>query len=452
MRTKVITLLILAVALPCGLFASVEEKYKTGYDIVPASINTVAYENNISFYKNNQLIFFKPDPKGKKKPVVFLSTIRENGDLTKPKISKELNKLDFVGTVAYDSVNQILYFAKYHKLDKDYALHESHFVKGKWQVPVKMKIDGTSNDRKENDFIADAAWSYRQIGLAGFKNPCLAKNGKRLYFTATIKGKEYTPVGSSDIWYTDQKEDGTWSAPVNVGKGVNTPAKEDYAFCVGDTTLYFNSLGKGGIDIFKSEFKDGEWTKAVNLGKPFNSGLNDVNFIINDKMAYLVSNRNSKGKDDIYLFRKQPEPPIIPDAIAVAPPAEPEPKEQIMAEWHFVLFYFDFDKHVLTPEFVAQFGELVDEMKQFPGATFEIAGHTDQKGSDSYNQKLSEQRAKFVKDLLIKDGFPADKLVTKGFGEKMPVIADPKTEEDYAQNRRCEIRILSEEELKEIKK
>lgn len=446
MRNKLITLFLITTVLFTNSVFAIEGKYRTGYDLVPASINTAAKENNISFYRNNQIILLKPDPKGKdNKPLAFTASIKENGDLGKPKLSKELSKLGISGTVAYDSVAGKLYFSKYNSIEKDYALYESSVLKGKWSDPVQMQIEGTGGKRNENPYMVSAGWSYKTVGISGFKNPSIAKNGKRIYFTATIKPKEYGNVGGTDIYYIDQKEDGTWSRPTNVGKNINTSSKEDYAFCVGDTLLYYSSLGKGGIDLFKSRLVNGQWTKAVSMEKPFCTGLNDFNFIGNDKMVYFVSNRNMKGKDDIYLFRKQPDKPVIPPPVAIDPVPEPDPKVEEKKNWNFVLFYFDFDKDVLTDEFTQQFKELVDEMKQFPGETFEVAGHTDQKGSDKYNQKLSENRAKFVKGLLVKEGFPADKIVTKGFGEKMPVIDNPKSEEDYAQNRRCEIRIISQD-------
>ena len=451
MRNKFITLLLSStVFLSMGLQAqAIDKKYQTGYDLLPASINTAAKENNISFYRNNQIILLKPDPKGKNnKPVAFTATIKENGDIGKPKISKELSELGLAGTVAFDSVGGKLYFSKYNSLEKDYALYESSVVKGKWGDPKKMLIEGTGGQRNKASFMLSAGWSYKPTGLTGFKNPALAKNGKRLYFTANIKAKEYGNVGSTDIWFIDQKADGTWGKPQNLGKNINTTTKEDYAFCVGDTTLYFTSMGKGGMDIFRSSFVKGQWTKAVGLDKPINSGMNDFNLIGNDKNIFLVSNRNPKGKDDIFLFRKQPDKPIIPDPIAIQPESEPEMKSVIIPEWNFVLFYFDFDKDVLKPEFLEQFKELVTEMKQFPGATFEVAGHTDQKGSEKYNMRLSLNRANFVKQMLIKEGFPAANIVTKGFGESMPVIENPKTEDDYAQNRRCEISIVGQEKPK----
>lgn len=448
MRNKLISLLFASTVFFSSNAQTVDEKYKEGYYITAASINTAAKENNISLYRNNQIIILKPDPKGKNnKPVPFTATIKGNGDIGKPKISKELSMFGISGTVAFDSVNGKMYYSRYNSLEKNYALYESEVLKGKWQEPKKMLIEGTGGIRKQSSFMMSAGWSYKPTGLTGFKNPCLAKNGKRIYFTSNIRGRENGNVGSTDLWYIDQKEDGlSWDRPKNLGRNINTPSKEDYAFCDGDTVLFFSSYGRGGQDLYKSTLVDGEWTKAERLGDSFNSGMNDFNLIANDKNIFLVSNRNPLGNDDVFLFRVEPDKPIIPDPVAIPPAPEPDPIFVKKLNWNFVLFYFDFDKYVLSEEFTIQFKELVTEMKQFPGEIFELAGHTDQKGSDKYNNKLSIKRADFVKNLLIKEGFPAAKIITKGFGETMPVIDDPKSDEDYAQNRRVEIRIIQSNE------
>ena len=71
----------------------------------------------------------------------------------------------------------------------------------------------------------------------------------------------------------------------------------------------------------------------------------------------------------------------------------------------------------------------------------EIGGHTDSVGSDSYNQKLSEQRAKAVCDYLISQGVDKARLSYKGYGESEP-IATNETEAGRQRNRRVELKIL----------
>ena len=80
-------------------------------------------------------------------------------------------------------------------------------------------------------------------------------------------------------------------------------------------------------------------------------------------------------------------------------------------------------------------------MNDFPSLKIELSGHTDNVGSASYNQKLSESRAKSVVDYLIGKGIATTRLVYKGYGFSQPV-ADNKTEEGRQQNRRTEFKVL----------
>jgi hypothetical protein len=77
-----------------------------------------------------------------------------------------------------------------------------------------------------------------------------------------------------------------------------------------------------------------------------------------------------------------------------------------------------------------------------PNLKIEISSHTDSKGANDYNFKLSDNRAKSVVDYLISKGISADRLVSKGYGEEKP-IATNDTDEGRQLNRRTEFKILS---------
>ena len=85
-------------------------------------------------------------------------------------------------------------------------------------------------------------------------------------------------------------------------------------------------------------------------------------------------------------------------------------------------------------------------MLQFPDAVFEISGYTDSRGSLEYNDKLSQRRADTIRDMLLEKGFPADRMKAVGYGERRLQIPNAETEEEHAQNRRVEVRILMDEE------
>jgi len=96
---------------------------------------------------------------------------------------------------------------------------------------------------------------------------------------------------------------------------------------------------------------------------------------------------------------------------------------------------FDFDSAELRPESITELERLVKFMGDVPFATVLIEGHTDSKGSDAYNLKLSDRRAKSVYDYLTSRGVDPGRLSSIGKGESMP-IADNDTEEGRQQNRR----------------
>jgi len=77
-------------------------------------------------------------------------------------------------------------------------------------------------------------------------------------------------------------------------------------------------------------------------------------------------------------------------------------------------------------------------MRENPTTKAVVEGNTDNKGTDAYNQKLSERRAASVKDVLVKSGIEADRLTTVGYGESRPVASND-TEEGRAKNRRVSI-------------
>ena len=103
--------------------------------------------------------------------------------------------------------------------------------------------------------------------------------------------------------------------------------------------------------------------------------------------------------------------------------------------------FFDFDKSVLKPAGKAKLSDLVDKIKGINLEVIIAVGHTDSVGSDAYNQKLSVRRAEAVKAFLVSKGIEKNRIYTEGKGEKQPV-ADNKTNEGRAKNRRVEIEVV----------
>jgi OOP family OmpA-OmpF porin len=101
---------------------------------------------------------------------------------------------------------------------------------------------------------------------------------------------------------------------------------------------------------------------------------------------------------------------------------------------------FDFDKSTIKPEAAAILDRLVVFMNQNKDKKVNLSGHTDSIGTEAYNQKLSERRSNSVKSYLTKKGVDASRISAQGFGETKP-IADNKTKEGRAKNRRVEIKV-----------
>lgn len=103
--------------------------------------------------------------------------------------------------------------------------------------------------------------------------------------------------------------------------------------------------------------------------------------------------------------------------------------------------YFDFDKTTLKSESFVELDKVVDFLKTNSHISIEIAGHTDNKGSDVYNQNLSQGRSQSVVDYIISKGIDSSRLQAQGYGESKPIDTND-TEEGRANNRRVEFTVL----------
>ncbi|HEX3007452.1 MAG TPA: OmpA family protein [Bacteroidales bacterium] len=108
---------------------------------------------------------------------------------------------------------------------------------------------------------------------------------------------------------------------------------------------------------------------------------------------------------------------------------------------------FAFNKADLTPASIKSIEELATILNKYPDTDVLIEGHTDDKGSDDYNLKLSEKRADAVSDYLRNKNIPASRLRTVGYGEKQPVASND-TEQGRSQNRRVTFVITANEKMK----
>ncbi len=136
-----------------------------------------------------------------------------------------------------------------------------------------------------------------------------------------------------------------------------------------------------------------------------------------------------------------PAPKAAPPAPAPAPAPKAAPKPVVEKVTMAAETHFDFDKAVLKPEGKARLDDLVGKLKAVNLEVIIAIGHTDSIGSNAYNQKLSVRRANAVKAYLVSKGIEANRIYTEGKGETQP-IADNRTKEGRAKNRRVEIEVV----------
>lgn len=434
---KKILILSFLTLLIANAFAGIHEKYTQGYRMLPSVVNTKNSETAMSFFKE-KIVYSVIDSTGNvklysaaiNKPFIELEDLQEENEMTDLKIH---------GTFGFDEKTNKIYFSRYDKSTKNYMLYESTLTgENSWSKPKKLKIEGLSGYVHTGSATVNAGWLYREPGFSGFFNPTLAKDGSRIYFSASFSGGK----GERDIWYVDAKDKNKWTMPQNIGEGVNTSGKEDYPFVLGDSVLYFATTtdSYGGMDLSISRFKDGKWDKAEALDHIYNSSEDDYNLIGTPDVLYFISGRNTGHGDDIYRPARMEVGEMTWRLAEAKPEAEPY---VALKSFPWKLFYFDFDKDLLSQEFIDEMDELFVAMQDYiQDHNFVIHGHTDSRGSVAYNEKLSLKRAQRIYTMLIERGIPAEKMSVVAHGFRNMVIPNAQTEEEHAQNRRVEVDIV----------
>ncbi|MEQ8361112.1 MAG: OmpA family protein [Cytophagales bacterium] len=299
-------------------------------------------------------------------------------------------------------------------------------------------------------------------------SPVLHPSNKALYYATN----GYDGFGGLDLFYS-LKEDGKWSKPENLGAPINT-WKDEVAFFVaadGKTAYYStNEKDEKGARSFiyrldlpaRLQLKNKSYSlKGTVYDKETKKKLRaqiDLIDLETDETEQSVSSDPSNGEYLIvltegaeyglfvsregYLFESLNFNLKDSDAsgklnidIALTP-------INVNASTIMNNIFFDFGKASLRSSSIPELEKLIDFLRINENVRIEIGGHTDNIGSIEDNQKLSEDRAKAVRDFLVGHKVPLDRLSFKGYGESKPV-ADNNSEENRQRNRRIEFTVLT---------
>ena len=455
--------------------------YKNGRDWTPAQnfgpiVNSPEHDATAGLSSDGTILFiykFKEKDGGD----LYVSNLVGNVWSKPEHLNKNINSKFHESSVSLSYDSKRLYFVS----DKEGGLGDRDMyysdkdVKGEWGPAVNI---GPSLNTK-----------YGEEGV--FIHP----DGKTIYFSS----KGHSTMGGYDI-FKATFENGKWGEPVNMGYPINGPDDDVFFVISGSGNHgYFASSKQGGYgdkDIYKitflgpekppvvmnednllasvaapvSEFKAEKIISSgpkmtilkgvISDAKTHNlleaaielidNSLNEViaTFKSNSTTGkYLVSLPSGKNygiavKKDGYLFHSEnfdlkasEEFQEVEKNIAL---------KQIEVGQSIILknIFFDFDKATIRPESANELDRLIKLLTENPTLKIELGSHTDSKGSDDYNQKLSQSRSQSVVTYLIGKGIATDRLVAKGYGETVPVATND-TEAGRQENRRTEFKILS---------
>jgi OmpA-OmpF porin, OOP family len=363
----------------------------------------------------------------------------------------------------------------------------------------------------------------KKVNAAGWDSePSISADGKVLYFSSERSGG----FGREDIYVSYKQENGNWGTPKNLGSIINTEGREVSSFIhASGSTLYFstnNRPGMGEMDIFRSDRNDTSWSTPVNVGYPINTADNDATLFItadNEKGYYSVYDKKdySNMRSFLYefdvpevlkakykstyakgnVFDADTKKPLRADIelynIATASRMQWCTSDSLNGGYTLMLsegmdyalhvgkkgylfesvsfgykntnsfdpltldiylkpikkgaitklnnIYFETNSYALDSRSTAELNKLLVFMKLNATTKLELSGHTDNIGNEADNLKLSGNRAQAVYDYLIKQGVDKTRLNFKGYGKSQPISLNT-SEEGRAKNRRLEVKVF----------
>lgn len=311
------------------------------------------------------------------------------------------------------------------------------------------------------------------------QSPFIHADGKTLYFMS----KGHPGMGGFDLFVSRKQSDGNWGEPENLGYPINNKASQGALFvALNGKTAYYTSneappsyggrediytfelpekARPAGVTYVKAIVKDADTYRriagaeaeivALQTEELFANSVTDNNGVflnvlpVGEDYALSVSAEGYLFHSENFALRelRKVDQPYelevflqpIPTSTTLTEKAKPIVLKNI---------FFKTNEAILLPTSLSELQRLFRLLKAQPNLHIQINGHTDNVGSDTDNQDLSEHRAQAVYDYLIQEGIAAERLQFKGFGESEP-IASNETVAGRQQNRRTEFVVLSNE-------
>ncbi|HVG41320.1 MAG TPA: OmpA family protein [Chitinophagaceae bacterium] len=335
---------------------------------------------------------------------------------------------------------------------------------------------GYNNDIYVCFLQPDGTWSEpkslgKKINLSKYNEmtPYLAADGETLYFSSNRPGG----LGDNDIWMTKRldKTWQKWSEPLNLGSPINTPNWDAFfTLDAGGEYAYMSSSenGFGESDIVRVKLLEKEKPNPVLLvsgnvynkktGKPLSASLIYETLPDGTEAGNGISNPQDGAfkivlpYDKNYLIRATADHFFAQSENLNLDSLVKAGYKEIHKDLYLVPIeigqvvrlnnvFFDFDKWDLRPESYRELDRVVTLLQENPSIEIEMSAHTDSYGADNYNFKLSDNRARSVKEYILSKGIASSRIISQGYGETKPVAIND-TDENRQLNRRVEFKIL----------
>lgn len=314
-----------------------------------------------------------------------------------------------------------------------------------WKVAVKE--DGTYGEPENLG---------SKVNTEGEENfPFITEDNKTLYFASN--GRQ--GFGGLDVFSYDM----TKGESTNLGKPVNSE-KDDFAFTLNaEKNIGFLSTNRSGVDnIYLATPVCGvEVTTMVTDAKTGKALANAKVAIVDDKKNVIATETTGANGEVAYYvecnkaytiqaskdgYESNTFPVAASKGEARRVEAALNPIDVIVTEKEVVLnsIFFEFNKSNVTQEGAFELDKLVQVLKNNKDMVILVKAHTDNRGSDAYNLRLSDARAKSTVQYILSKGITKEQISGKGMGETEPKVdcKEACTEEQHAENRRSEFLIV----------